>query len=85
MNAGGSHHFVFFLCRARPAADDGAGVTHAAARRRRLSCDEPNHGLANAGADKFRGLLLSISANLTDHDDAVGIGIVIEKANGIEE
>src|SRR5438552_11671896 len=36
-NSRGGHDFVFFLCRTRAAADDGAGVTHTPSGRCGLS------------------------------------------------
>ncbi len=85
MNAGGGHGFVFFLRGARAAADDGAGVAHAAAWRRGLAGDEADDGLAHVRADELGGLLLGVAADLADHDDGVRVGVIVEKANGIEE
>src|SRR5438445_610147 len=84
-NSRGGHDFVFFFRRARAAADDGAGMTHAASGRRSLSGDEANHRLAHASPNEFRGLLLGIAADLADHDDGMRIGIIVEEAHGIQK
>src|SRR5438445_1807778 len=84
-NSRRGHDFVFFFRRARAAADDGAGMTHAASGRRSLSGDEANHRLAHASPNEFRGLLLGIAADLADHDDGMRIGIIVEEAHGIQK
>ena len=60
-------------------------MTHAAAGRRGLSGDEADHRLAHSPANEFRGLLLGIAPDFANHDDGVRIGIIVEKAHGIEE
>ena len=56
--------------RAAAAGDDGAGVSHAPARRRRLAGDEGDHRLGHVLADELGRLLLRGAADLADHDDA---------------
>src|SRR5438270_1238351 len=84
-NSRGGHDFVFFLCRTRAAADDGAGVTHTPSGRRGLSRNEADDGLAHASANEFRRLLLGIPTNFANHDNGMRVRIVVEEANGIEE
>src|SRR5690606_10444647 len=55
-------------CGAGRAADDRAGVTHAAARRCGLPGDEADDRLGQALADEGGGLLLIGAADLADHD-----------------
>src|SRR5580704_17620631 len=85
MDSRRAHDVILFLRRACASADDRAGMTHPAARRRGLSGDKADYRLAHLSANEFRGLLLGISANFADHDDGVGIGVIVEKPNGIEE
>ena len=85
MDAGGAHGFVFFLRGALAAADDRAGMAHAAAGRRGLPGDEADHRLLHVFLDEFRGDFFGVAADFADHDDGVGVGIVVEEADGIEE
>ena len=71
--------------RAAAAGDDGAGVAHAAARRRRLAGDEGDDRLVHVVADELRRLLLGRAADLADDDDGVGVGVVLEEAQGVDE
>src|SRR5208282_5025740 len=79
------HGRVLVFGGALPAADDGAGVAHAAPRRGRLPGDEADHGLLDVvldvrGCDFFR-----IAADLADQDDGVGVRVGIEELDGIEK
>ena len=67
------------------AGDDGAGVTHAASGRRGLAGDESDDRLLHVLLDVCGRGLFGIAADFADHDDGVGIGIVIEEADGIDE
>jgi hypothetical protein len=57
-------------------------MTHAAAGRRGAAGDEADGRLLAAAlgliVEELRRLLLSIAADLTDHDDGFSFGIVIE-------
>ena len=85
VNSGGSHRFVLFHGRAVPAADDRAGVTHAAARRRGLSGDESDDRLLHMLLDELRRNFFGVAADFADHHDRVRVGIVVEHANRIEK
>ena len=78
MNSRGGHGFVFFLGRARTAADDRAGVAHAAAGRRGLPGDETDDGFFYVRVNVLRGLLLGISADFTDQDDGARVGVFVK-------
>ena len=60
------------------AGDDGAGVAHAAARRGGLASDEGHHRLGDVRLHEFSGLLLSAAADLANHDDGVGVWVILE-------
>ena len=62
--------------RSFAAADDGAGVAHASARRRGLAGDEGDDRLGHVLLHEGRRFLLRRSADLADHDDGFGVGIV---------
>src|SRR5215469_6773807 len=55
-DAGGLHGGHLFRSGALAARDDGAGVAHAAARRRGLPADEADDGLGHVGLDEGGGL-----------------------------
>src|SRR5262249_35719397 len=84
-DAGGGHGGVFVLCGALAAADDGAGMAHAAAWWRGLPRDEPDDWLFHAGLDEFGGAFFGIAADFADHDDGARVGIVVEKFDGVEK
>src|SRR5438132_4482975 len=84
-DACGGHRCVLVFCSALAAADDRAGVAHAASRRSSLSGDEADHGLLYVGFDPFRSALFGVAADLADHNDGVGVRIVVEKLDGVEE
>src|SRR5579872_404720 len=66
--------------------DDGAGMAHAAPRRRGDACDEPDHRLLHLRfLEEFRGFFLGRSADLADHDDGLSVGIGEKELEAIDE
>ncbi len=60
-------------------------MPHALARRRRHARDVGHDGLGNIVADVFgRGLLVG-AADLADHDDALGGGIIFEQFETVDK
>src|SRR6266478_5195126 len=84
-DAGGGHRGVFVLGGALAAADDRAGVAHAASRGSGLAGDEANDGLLYAGLDPLRGALFGVAADFADQNDGVCVRILVEKLDGVEE
>src|ERR1700676_1226811 len=84
-DACGAHGRVFVFGGALAAADDGTGVAHAAARRSGLAGDEADYRLLHVGLDEFGGALFSVAADFADENDGVGVGVVVEHADGVEE
>src|SRR4051812_22300287 len=66
------------------AADDGTGVAHAAPGGRGAPGDERGHGLLDVLADVAGGLDLVGAADLADHQDAVGLRVVLEEAEAVD-
>ena len=85
MYAGGSHRFVLLDGGSVPAADDRAGMSHAAARRRCLAGDESDDRLLHMLFDVFSRNFFCVAADFADHHDRVRVGIVVEHANRIEK
>ena len=68
-------------------ADDGTGVTHAAAGGSGDTGDEGNSGLVVdvVGLEELGSIFLGGTTNLTDHDDTVGLGVLKEDLQAIDE
>src|SRR3984885_7478982 len=81
----GAQRGVLFLGGAFSAADDCAGVAHAAARWRRLPCNKTNHGLLYVFLYEVRGDFLGVAADFADHHDRLGFRIVVKHANRVEK
>lgn len=62
---------------------DGARVAHAASLGSRGSGDERGHGLLAVVLDPFGGFLFLGTADFTDHDEGVRIGVFREELNGL--
>lgn len=62
---------------------DGACVAHAAAFGSRGSCDEGGDGLFAVVLDPFSGFFLFGTADFTDHDEGVRVGVFREELNGL--
>ena len=84
-DAGGLHGRDFVLGLAAAAGDDGAGVAHAAAGRRGLAGDEADDRLLHVLLDVGGGRLFGVAADFADHDDGVGVGVVVEELEGVDE
>ena len=69
------------------AGDDGAGVAHASTGRGGGAGDEADDGLVGVAvlADPVGGVLLGLAAYLADHDDALGLGVVGEALQTVDE
>src|SRR5262249_53784785 len=69
----------FRLGVALAARDYRAGMTHAAARRRRTSGNKADHGLLAASFglvfQKLRGVFLGRPADFADHDNRLGLRV----------
>ncbi|EJK52266.1 hypothetical protein THAOC_28484, partial [Thalassiosira oceanica] len=70
-----------------PPRDDGAGVSHPPSRRRRHPRDEPHDRLARVAVARppLGRLLLGRAADLADHDDPLGLGVVAEPLEAVDE
>ena len=56
-------------------------MPHRLAFRRGKARDIRNHRLRDVVLDIGSGMLLCITADFTDHDDRLGIGIILEGLN----
>src|SRR5690606_7245253 len=70
---------------ARRAADDRAGVAHAAPGRSGLPGDEADDRLGQPLADERRRVLLVRAADLSDHDHRLGLSILLERGQAVDE
>ncbi len=68
------------------AGDDGARVSHTFARRRLTAGDERGDGLfGHVLFDPFRGFFFRGAADLADEEDGVGLGVVFESFQDVDE
>lgn len=69
------------------AADDGTGVTHAAAGGSGDTGDEGHGGLVVdvVRLEELGSILLGGTTNLTNHDDTVGLGVLEEDLQAVDE
>lgn len=69
--------------------DNGSGVAHATARGSGDTSDEADNGLAVANSvgllEELGGVLFGRSTNLTNHDDTVGLGVLSEDLEAVDE
>ena len=73
-------------CRALAAGDNRAGVSHALARRRLTTGDERRHRLIlHILLNPLRGILLCRAADLTDDENCVGVRVVLEELERVDE
>jgi hypothetical protein len=84
-DAGGAERGHLLGRRALAAGDDRAGVAHAAARRRRLAGDEADDRLLEPARDELGGLFLGAAADLADEHDRLGLGVLGEEPQGVDE
>merc|ERR1719402_307990 len=77
------------LRRALPSGDDGAGVTHPAARGSGDAGDEGNHRLGVGACvvllKKISGCFLSGTTDLANHDYSLGVGIPNKDVETVDE
>src|SRR6185295_13408741 len=66
------------------AADDGAGVAHAASRRGCRARDESRDGLLAVFLDPLSGFFFRAATDLTNHDDALRLRVVVEELDYVE-
>jgi len=68
-------------------ADNGTGVTHAAAGGSGDTGDEGDGGLVVdvVGLEELGGILLGGTTNLANHDDTVGLGVLEEDLETVDE
>lgn len=69
------------------ARDDGAGMAHASAGRGRGTGDEGDDGLVGVtvGLQPLSSILLGRATNLTNHDDTLGLGVIGESLQAVNE
>ena len=74
-------------CTTFASSDDGASVTHAAARRSSLASDEADDGQVAVVVcfEPLGSLFLCLTADLTNHDDTLSLGIVNELSEHVNE
>src|SRR6266850_1394661 len=84
-DAGGGHRGVLVLGGALAAANDCAGMAHAAAGGRGLACNKADDGLLHVDLDPLRGALFGVATDFANQNDGVRVGIGAEKLDGVEE
>src|SRR6185312_2189920 len=85
-DAGPLHRLYLVAGRAAAAGYNRAGMAHASARRRGGPGDEAHHRLLDLAAfDELRRLLLGRAADLADHDDRLGLVVLEEELEAIDE
>src|ERR1700730_15452603 len=85
-DAGALHRLDLVSGRAGAAGDDGAGMPHAPARRRGGAGDEADHRLLGLAAlHEVRGLFLGRAADLAAHDDRLGLLVLEEELEPVDE
>ena len=67
--------------------NNGTSVAHTTAWRCRLSSDEADRWQVAVvvGAEPLSGFLLSLATDLTNHDDTLGLGVINELGQHIDE
>ena len=68
-------------------ADNGTGVTHTAAGGSADTGNEADGGLVVdvVGLEELGGVLFGATTDLTDHDDTVGLGVLEENLEAVDE
>ena len=85
-DADGVQRFDLVRRRAFAAADDGASVAHALARRRLAAGDEGRDRLVrHVLFDPFRSVFFGRAADLADHEDGERVGVVLERFERVDE
>src|SRR5262245_18225302 len=73
------------LRRPGGAGDDRPGVPHLLAGRGGEAGDVGDDGLGDILGDEFGGALLGVAADLADHDDQLGLVVVLEQPEDVDE
>ena len=81
-DAGGLEGLLLGLRGAGRAGHDGAGVAHRLALGGGEAGDVADDRLGDVGLDVVGGPLLGVAADLADHHDRVGVGVVLERLRG---
>src|SRR5690606_17427894 len=84
LHADGLQGLLLRLGGARRAGDDGAGVAHRLALGRGEARDVADDRLRDVLLDVGRGTLLGVAADLADHDDRLGLGVVLERLERVD-
>src|SRR5216684_4378326 len=85
-DAGALHRLDLVFGRAAAAGDDGAGMAHAPAGRCGGAGDETDHRLLGLAAlEELRRLFLGRAADLADHDDRLGLLVLEEEFEAVDE
>src|SRR5439155_25365315 len=84
-DAGGAEGGDFLFGRAAAAADDGAGMAHALARRRGLSGDEGRHGFGDMLLNELGRAFFRRAADFTHHQDRFRLWIGLEHPQQVDE
>src|SRR5579859_1743571 len=83
-DAAGLHHRQFLLRGSFAAGNNGARMSHPLAGRRRDACDETDHRLLHVLLDPSGAGLFVVAADLSDHDDGVGIRVRVEHLHDVD-
>src|SRR5829696_2690486 len=81
---GGLERLLLGLGGAGGAGDDRAGVTHRLALRRGEARHIPDHRLGDVRPHEVGGPLLGVPADLADHDDRIGLRVVLERREAVD-
>src|SRR5919109_4843924 len=73
------------LGRAARAGHDRAGVAHGLSRRRGEAGDVADHRLGDVLGDVVGAPLLLVAPDLADHDDQLGLRVVLEEGDDVYE
>src|SRR5690606_12258847 len=85
-DAGRAHGFHLVARTALAARDDRAGMTHSAARGGRNTGNEAHNRLLHLGRlQELSRLFFGRTADFTDHDDRMGIGVAKEHLEAVDE
>src|SRR3989338_7899785 len=84
MDAAFLHHRELVIRAALTARDDRTGMAHALAFRRGNARDETDYRLLHVVLDPARAFFLVAAADLADHDDRIGIRVVVEQLHHID-
>src|SRR5450755_908891 len=76
--------FLLGLGRAGRARDDGARVAHRLALGRGEARHVGDHGLGHVLLDEGRRPLFRVAADLADHDDRVGLRVLLERPQAVD-